>query len=523
MDAVARDGVRGDRGILRIVRPPDDDGWLQARRLHAVAAAAAPNAPPQQGPLPTVVISPRLWKQLYNGDPAVIGKPIHFAELNTTISGVAPRDLDIPHSADIFFAQRTPSTDVNHGQEAFFRFAPRRDDRTRERRDGDDHGRPRHGLSRLGQEPRLRLAAAGRLDRRRPWADPDHRDVGHRAAAPPRVRERRQPSARAGRGEGARNGGARGARRGMEPAGSPTPDRVARAGNVGHDRRSGRRSLGSPRAAGDRRVEAAPPRRRGVRWPRPALFARGSRRHRCDYRTRPRCSPDAQRYEDAHERQFTLGERRPRHGTLAHGDDSRRSRAGDHARSRRGLARARILESPQHRRRLRGGQAAAVRRLFPRRAIPDARRGASGTGRPHDGREEYPRRDRRRAHLGVPDAEPPRELAPRAVSRRAVRRGQSAGHAPALREPRTLRRDGHPHHQGPRFRNGRSPEHGPCRDRQQGIRRSLPQGTRSDRRPVLGRISGTRSEERGDDRRRDRRRAAEVPRRPRGAGVLLVR
>ncbi len=81
----------------------------------------APNAPPQQGPLPTVVISPRLWKQLYNGDPAVIGKPIHFAELNTTISGVAPRDLDIPHNADIFFAQRTPSTDVNHGQEAFLR------------------------------------------------------------------------------------------------------------------------------------------------------------------------------------------------------------------------------------------------------------------------------------------------------------------------------------------------------------------------------------------------------------------
>jgi predicted permease len=81
----------------------------------------APNAPPQQGPLPTVVISPRLWKQLYNSDPAVIGKPIHFAEVNTTISGVAPRDLNIPHNADVFFAQRTPATDVNHGQEAFLR------------------------------------------------------------------------------------------------------------------------------------------------------------------------------------------------------------------------------------------------------------------------------------------------------------------------------------------------------------------------------------------------------------------
>jgi predicted permease len=81
----------------------------------------APNAPPQPGPPPAVVISTRLWKRLYNSDPAVVGKPIHFAEFNSTVSGVAPRDLDIPHGADIFFAQRTPSTDVNHGQEGFVR------------------------------------------------------------------------------------------------------------------------------------------------------------------------------------------------------------------------------------------------------------------------------------------------------------------------------------------------------------------------------------------------------------------
>src|SRR6202000_630208 len=32
----------------------------------------APNAPPQQGPVPRVVISPRMWKELYNSDPAVV-------------------------------------------------------------------------------------------------------------------------------------------------------------------------------------------------------------------------------------------------------------------------------------------------------------------------------------------------------------------------------------------------------------------------------------------------------------------
>ncbi|HEV8215629.1 MAG TPA: ABC transporter permease, partial [Gemmatimonadaceae bacterium] len=80
-----------------------------------------PNAPPQQGPPVTIVISPRLWKQLYNNDPAVVGKPIHFAEFNGTVSGVAPRDFDMPHGAELWAAQRTPPTDVNHGQEAFVR------------------------------------------------------------------------------------------------------------------------------------------------------------------------------------------------------------------------------------------------------------------------------------------------------------------------------------------------------------------------------------------------------------------
>src|ERR1043166_508157 len=59
----------------------------------------APGAPLPPGVAPAVVISPRLWKQFYNNDPAVIGKPIHFAEFNSTVSGIAPRDFDMPHGA----------------------------------------------------------------------------------------------------------------------------------------------------------------------------------------------------------------------------------------------------------------------------------------------------------------------------------------------------------------------------------------------------------------------------------------
>ena len=87
----------------------------------AVIPPPPPNAPPQPGPPFTVVISQRLWKEFYNGDPAVVGKPIHFAEANATVVGVAPRDLDIVRAADVFIAQRTPTNDPNHGQEAFIR------------------------------------------------------------------------------------------------------------------------------------------------------------------------------------------------------------------------------------------------------------------------------------------------------------------------------------------------------------------------------------------------------------------
>jgi predicted permease len=82
-----------------------------------------PNAPPQPPPAAAVVISTRMWKEFYNSDPAVVGKPIHFAEFNGTVSGVAPRDFDIPHGADIWFANNFTSSasDVNHGQQAFLR------------------------------------------------------------------------------------------------------------------------------------------------------------------------------------------------------------------------------------------------------------------------------------------------------------------------------------------------------------------------------------------------------------------
>ena len=84
-------------------------------------APAAGNAPP---PPPGVVISPRIWRDLYNRDPAIVGKSIRFAEVATTVAGVAPNDFDTPHGADFWFSQRIDPQNINHGFEGFLRLKP---------------------------------------------------------------------------------------------------------------------------------------------------------------------------------------------------------------------------------------------------------------------------------------------------------------------------------------------------------------------------------------------------------------
>src|SRR4029079_9012160 len=70
----------------------------------------------QPGPPPVfyLVISYRVWKELYQSDPAIVGKPSQFAELPMIIAGVAPREFDTPHRADFWLAQRLGKDDINH-------------------------------------------------------------------------------------------------------------------------------------------------------------------------------------------------------------------------------------------------------------------------------------------------------------------------------------------------------------------------------------------------------------------------
>lgn len=78
----------------------------------------APNAPPP------VVISRRAWRDAFNSDPQIVGKPIHFAEFNSTIVGVAPEGFDTPHDVDFWLGVPFDPTDVGHSFEGFVRLKP---------------------------------------------------------------------------------------------------------------------------------------------------------------------------------------------------------------------------------------------------------------------------------------------------------------------------------------------------------------------------------------------------------------
>ena len=88
----------------------------------APAGQAAPPVPPPAPPV--VVISYRVWQDLYHGDSAIVGKPIRFAEVATTIAGVAPRDFDTPHGGDFWFSQQLDKDDINHFFDGFMRLKP---------------------------------------------------------------------------------------------------------------------------------------------------------------------------------------------------------------------------------------------------------------------------------------------------------------------------------------------------------------------------------------------------------------
>jgi hypothetical protein len=70
------------------------------------------------------VISHRIWREMFASDPAIVGKPIRFAEITTTIAGVASPDFDTPHNANFWFKIPLDPAGVAHNFEGFMRLKP---------------------------------------------------------------------------------------------------------------------------------------------------------------------------------------------------------------------------------------------------------------------------------------------------------------------------------------------------------------------------------------------------------------
>ncbi|MET0163580.1 MAG: ABC transporter permease, partial [Vicinamibacterales bacterium] len=75
---------------------------------------------------PAAIISHRLWREVFNSDPAIVGKPLRLAQgnLSPTIVGVAARDLDVPQGNDIWFTMRLEPNSVAHSFDGYMRVRP---------------------------------------------------------------------------------------------------------------------------------------------------------------------------------------------------------------------------------------------------------------------------------------------------------------------------------------------------------------------------------------------------------------
>ena len=115
--------LRNDGAPLKTRAYAVTQGFFDLFGLPMTIGGTSDQVPARNAP-PTVVVSYRIWRDLYGSDPAVVGKPIRFAEISTTVAGVAPRNFDTPHGADFWFTIPIDPQGVAHNFEVFMRVKP---------------------------------------------------------------------------------------------------------------------------------------------------------------------------------------------------------------------------------------------------------------------------------------------------------------------------------------------------------------------------------------------------------------
>jgi putative ABC transport system permease protein len=115
--------LRDDGTPLRARVYAVSEGFFELFGLPMTLGGFTPEQFAANGP-PVVVISHPIWRDLFNADPAIVGKPIRFAEFSTVIAGVAPPAFDTPHGASFWVNRRLDPQDVGHGLDGYMRVKP---------------------------------------------------------------------------------------------------------------------------------------------------------------------------------------------------------------------------------------------------------------------------------------------------------------------------------------------------------------------------------------------------------------
>ena len=102
------------------------EGFFDIFNLPMTAGRPFTNAEHAQGAAPVVVLSHRIWRDLYGGDPAAVGRTFRVTNgpPGLTIVGVASRDLDVPPSADFWLNFGIGPQSTGHGFDGYLRVKP---------------------------------------------------------------------------------------------------------------------------------------------------------------------------------------------------------------------------------------------------------------------------------------------------------------------------------------------------------------------------------------------------------------
>ncbi|HVZ23919.1 MAG TPA: ABC transporter permease, partial [Vicinamibacterales bacterium] len=77
-----------------------------------------------QGAPTQVVLSDRLWKNVFGSDPSVVGRVVSLGGANARVIGVARPGFDVPAGADLWMNVYVPDTSIGHSFEGFVRLRP---------------------------------------------------------------------------------------------------------------------------------------------------------------------------------------------------------------------------------------------------------------------------------------------------------------------------------------------------------------------------------------------------------------